>query len=159
MIWENVRYWFNRITRVIHKDSCPNCLMDNDVSGAGSGCCPNSGLNPSPIWRSPIMRLPEIPLHTLVSPPPDLGGGVMNRRHLISVSLVAALALFSQQPEPASAQSASSLLVGNAGASQPRQHYEPGYGLGPGVHHRRPRRGQSRQRPQDAGQAVETGGP
>ena len=27
-----------------------------DASGAASGCCPNPGRNPSPTWRSPIMR-------------------------------------------------------------------------------------------------------
>ena len=36
--------------------------------GAGYGCCPNPGLNPSPTWRSPAMPLPDNTIHTPVSP-------------------------------------------------------------------------------------------
>ena len=36
------------------------------ASGAGSGCCPNPGRNPSPTWRSPAMPTPENPIPTPV---------------------------------------------------------------------------------------------
>ena len=27
MTTEKIRYWFNKETRIVHKTSCPNCLM------------------------------------------------------------------------------------------------------------------------------------
>ena len=60
-------------------------LLHRGRSGAGYGCCPNPGLNPSPAWRSPAMPLREHPVHTPVSPvqgdgehPGHGNGGLLN---------------------------------------------------------------------------------
>ena len=42
-------------------------LLLRAASGAGSGCCPNPGRNPSPTWMSPAMPTPENPIPTPVS--------------------------------------------------------------------------------------------